>query len=59
MFLEANQKALADLAAGAAQVDITLRKISVIVSGGFLTNNVRIIADRLHSKVIVIPLSVL
>ena len=59
MFLEANQKALADLSAGAAQVDITMRKIPVIVSGGFLTNNVRIIANRLHSRVIVISLSVL
>jgi len=35
MFLGANQKALADLSAGAAQVDITLRKLRVIVSGGF------------------------
>ena len=59
MFLEANQKALADLSAGAARVDITLRKIPVIVSGGFLTNKVRIIADRLHSRMIVISLSVL
>tara|TARA_B100000925_G_scaffold278778_1_gene247909 strand:- start:499 stop:711 length:213 start_codon:yes stop_codon:yes gene_type:complete len=59
IFLGANQKTLADLSAGAVQVDITLRKIPVIVSGGFLTKNVRIIADRLHSRVIVISLSVL
>ena len=59
IFLGANQKTLTDLSAGAAQVDITLRKIPVIVSGGFLTKNVRIIADRLHSRVIVISLSVL
>ena len=59
IFLGANQKTLTDLSAGAAQVDITLRKIPVIVSGGFLTKNVRIFADRLHSRVIVISLSVL
>ena len=59
IFLGANQKTLADLSAGAVQVDITLRKIPVIVSGGFLTKNVRIFADRLHSRVIVISLSVL
>ena len=54
MFLGANQKALADLSAGAAQVDITPRKLPVTVNGGFLTNKVRIIADRLHSRAIVI-----
>ena len=54
MFLGANQKALADLSAGAAQVDITPRKLPVTVNGGFLTNKVRIIADRLHTRAIVI-----
>ena len=54
MFLGANQKALADLSAGAAQVDISPRKLPVTVNGGFLTNKVRIIADRLHSRAIVI-----
>ena len=54
MFLGANQKALADLSAGAAQVDITPRKLPVTVNGGFLTNKVRIIADRLHSRATVI-----
>ena len=40
IFLGANQKTLADLSAGAAQVDITLRKIPVIVSGGFLNKKI-------------------
>ena len=48
-----NQKLLAGLSAGAAQVDITPRKLPVTVNGGFLTNKVRIIADRLHSRAIV------
>ncbi|RZO17339.1 MAG: c-type cytochrome [Verrucomicrobiaceae bacterium] len=48
-----NQKALAGLRAGAAQVDVTPRKLPVTVNGGFLTNKVRIIADRLHSRAIV------
>ena len=40
-----NQKALAGFRAGAAQVDVTPRKLPVTVNGGFLTNKVRIIAD--------------
>ena len=54
MFAGANKKALAELSAGAAQVDITPIKLPVTVNGGFLTNKVRIIADRLHSRAIVI-----
>ena len=45
---------MAELSAGAAQVDITPIKLPVTVNGGFLTNKVRIIADRLHSRAIVI-----
>ncbi|MCH2026779.1 MAG: hypothetical protein MK172_13660, partial [Verrucomicrobiales bacterium] len=48
-----NQKTLAGFRAGAAQVDVTPRKLPVTVNGGFLTNKVRIIADRLHSRAIV------
>ena len=54
MFAGANKKALAELSAGAAQIDITPQKLPVTVNGGFLTNKVRIIADRLHSRAIVI-----
>ena len=45
---------MAEFSAGAAQVDITPIKLPVTVNGGFLTNKVRIIADRLHSRAIVI-----
>ncbi len=38
--------------AGAAVVDITPRELPVIVNGGFLSREVRIIADRLHSRAI-------
>ena len=54
MFVGASKKTLAELSAGAAQVDITPIKLPVTVNGGFLTNKVRIIADRLHSRAIVI-----
>ncbi|MGB1759703.1 MAG: PVC-type heme-binding CxxCH protein [Verrucomicrobiales bacterium] len=54
MFVGASKKTLAEFSAGAAQVDITPIKLPVTVNGGFLTNKVRIIADRLHSRAIVI-----
>ena len=54
MFVGASKKTLAEFSAGAAKVDITPIKLPVTVNGGFLTNKVRIIADRLHSRAIVI-----
>ncbi len=42
----------AGLRAGAAVVDITPRELPVIVNGGFLSREVRIIADRLHCRAI-------
>ena len=40
--------------AGAAAVDITPRELPVIVNGGFLTREVKVVADRLHSRAIVL-----
>ncbi len=40
----------AGLKAGAAVVDITPREVPVIVNGGFLSREVRIIADRLNCR---------
>ena len=55
MLLGGGHKTLmAGLSAGSAQVDITPRKLPVTVNGGFLTNKVRIIADRLNSRAIVV-----
>ncbi|MFP6872896.1 MAG: PVC-type heme-binding CxxCH protein [Verrucomicrobiales bacterium] len=42
----------AGLRAGAAVVDITPRELPVIVNGGFLSREVRIVADRLHARAI-------
>ena len=42
----------AGLRAGAAVVDITPREMPVIVNGGFLSREVRIIVDRLHCRTI-------
>ncbi|MCP4846488.1 MAG: c-type cytochrome [Verrucomicrobiaceae bacterium] len=50
-FSEARSLA-AGLRAGAAVVDITPRDLPVIVNGGFLSREVRIIVDRLHSRAI-------